>query len=60
MNSTVWKTQRYQLHKQAYHIQTVYKLEAKDYAAWQGMCCFWLEDVDNDNLMWVKSSCTFS
>lgn len=38
MNSTVCKTLCYQLSKQAYHMHTMRKFKAEDYAAWQAIC----------------------
>lgn len=49
--TTVWRVLRYKLHKRAYHIQVVHKLEAEDYAARQAMCHDLLQAVENDNLM---------
>ena len=49
--STVWKVLRYTLHKKAYHIQVLHKLEVEHYAARAAMCHDLLHSVDEDNLM---------
>ncbi|XP_047120648.1 uncharacterized protein LOC124803678 [Schistocerca piceifrons] len=49
--TTVWRVLRYKLHKSAYYIQVIRKLEVEDYAVRQAMCHDLLQAVENDNLM---------
>ena len=51
LKSRVWKVLRYTLHKKAYHIQILYKLEAEDYVARAAMCHDLLHAVDEENLI---------
>ena len=45
-----WRTLRYKLHKRAYHIQVVHKLEADNYPKREAECHDLLNAVEN-NLM---------
>lgn len=57
-NAILWKTLWYQLNKQSYYIKTVH--QSSIYAAWQAMCSHLLETLENEKLMSMTCSCTFS
>lgn len=59
INSNVWKSVCCQLNTQDHLIQNLRNFEAENYADWYYILFYLLEALNDENVMWMKSFCSF-